>query len=45
MTQRNTTSNAVNARAVPAAAAERAIHFVLVSLVLVLVLITYGGAG
>lgn len=45
MTQRSTIFNAKNARALPAVAASRAIDFALVSLVLVLVLITYGGAG
>ena len=45
MTQRSNILNALTARALPADGALRAIHFVLVSLVLVLGLITYGGAG
>jgi hypothetical protein len=45
MTQRNTTNHVIANRALPVTIASRAVDFVLVSLVLVLVLITPGGAG
>ena len=45
MSSRIATTNTLQARALPLAAASRAVDFLLASLVLVLVLIITGGAG